>query len=452
LKKLLLVSLICLFIFGLAITVTAKVNLTFWAYPYFTVPDKELDWFESKIIQEFEELYPEVEVDLEMLPSSGGHEKIEIAVVTGTQPDILLHGGVKVLSYAAAGILSDFEDTMDAEEQADHYSDILETSKVDGKVYAYYLSADGSPGLEINRFIAQKAGAMGLLPLDRKDRTWSIEEFKKFALKIAEADIPETYAFALHFTDSNCQHNYIKFMHQAFGATPFVVEDGKYRCTMNSPEAVEGLEWYVDLYNTPGVGMPGPESIGIDYYTNYWYTGKLAFTLAGGSIGSLAGVRKDPVVMEKLDMITVAVPTKEGIKPPTGIGTRALGVFKSTPEKEKYAKLFCEFYATRPYLWEESGMACPPRKGCFDPNSPLYQTSPYPPNDPEVEYILRWPEYMTVASQFKTCPVYQQYRSTYASVMQGVFSGELTPKEGLNIFTNKINKLLDEYYEENPVE
>lgn len=452
-KKLLLVSLICLLAFSFTLTGSAKVNLLFWAYPYFSSPDKELGWLESRVISEFQEIYPNVNIELEMLPSSGAHKKIEMAIVTGTQPDILCHGGVKLMGYASAGVLSDFEDTMDAEEKADHYPDILETIKWEGKVYVYLLSAEGAPGMEVNRFVAEKAGAMDLLPLDNEDRTWaSLEDFKKFCLKIAEANIPETYALALHFTDSNCQHSYIKWMHQAFGATPFVIEDGEYRCVLNSPEAVEGLEWYVDLYNTPGVGMPGPESIDIDYYTNYWYTGKLAFTMAGGSIGSLAGVRKDPVVLEKLDMILMAVPTKEGIKPPTGIGSRALGVFKSTLEKEKYAKLFCEFYATRPYLWKESGMACPPRVSCHDPNSPLYQTSPYPPGDPEVEYALRWPEYMTVANQFKKCPVYQQYRSTYAAIMQGVFSGELEPKEGLDIFVERINKLLDDYYEENPVE
>lgn len=452
-KKLLLISLICLLIFSFAITGLAKVNLVFWAYPYFSSPDKELGWLESRVISEFEAIHPEVEIALEMLPSSAAHKKIEMAIITGTQPDILQHGLVKLLSYASAGVLSDFEDTIDEEEKADYYPGILEAATVGGKIYVYLLSADGASGMEVNRFVVEKAGAMDLLPLDNKDRIWaSLEDFKKFVLKIAEANIPDTYAFALHFTDSNVQHNYINWMHQAFGATPFVIEDGKYRSTLNSPEAVEGLEWYLDLYNTPGVGMPGPESIGIDYYTNYWFTGKLAFTMVSGNVSAIGTVRKDPVIMEKVDIIILPIPTKEGIKPPTGIGGRALGVFKSTPEKEKYAKLFSKFYGTRPYLWKESGLAKPPRFSSDDPDSPLYQTSPYPPGDPEVEYALRWSEYMEVVNQFKKVPIYQQYRSTYATVMQGVFSGELTPKEGLDIFVEKINGLLDDYYEENPVE
>ena len=451
-KKILLILLVSLFIFSLAITAMAKVELTFWAYPYFNFEDKESGSLESRIISEFEEIYPDVEITLEMLSSAGDHEKIEMAIVTGTGPDILQHGDVKVMSYAASGLLSDFEDTIDAEEKADYWPGVLETAMWDGKVYSCLISADGSPGMEVNRFVVEKADAMDLLPLNNENRIWaSLEDFKKFCLKIADAKIPDTYAFALHFMDSNCQHSYIKWMHRTFGAVPFVLEDGKYRCTMNSPESIEGLGWYLDLYNTPGVGMPGPESMGVDFYTKYWYGGNLAFTMAGGSLGGLAATRNDPIVAKTCDEILVAIPTKEGIKPPTDIGERTLGVFKSTPEKEKFAKLFCEFYTTRPYLWEESKMACPPRFSSFDPDSPMYQTSPFPAGDTEVEYALKWADYMQVIDSFTKVPVYQQYRSTYASIMQGVFSGELEPKEGLDILTEKINKLLDEYYEEFPV-
>ncbi|GAH08710.1 unnamed protein product [marine sediment metagenome] len=48
-------------------------------------------------------------------------------------------------------------------------------------------------------------------------------------------------------------------------------------------------------------------------------------------------------------------------------------------------------------------------------------------------------------------PVYQQYREIFAATMQGIFIGELTVEEGLDIVVQKVNKLLDDYYEENPV-
>jgi len=454
LKKLLLVLLICVLVFSLAITAIAKaekVELVFWAYCYYTDPDKENGWFERRVISEFQEIYPEVEFKLQMLPWTDGPKKVQMAIATGTTPDIIFDCDMRIMSYAAVGALSDFEDTMDAEEQADHYSSVLNGVKFEGKVYMYLTFAIAS-GFEFNRFVVEEAGAMDLLPLDREDRSWTHEEFKKFCLKVAEANIPDTYVWTFHFADSNCMQHYIKHMHQSFGAVPFVVEDGKYRCVLNSPEAVEGLEWYLDLYNTPGVGMPGAETRDCTYYTDYFYNGQLACTFEGGSAATIMGARKDPAVSSKVDYIIVCNPSKVGEKPITFLSMGGLGVFKSTPEKEKYAKLFAEFFATRPYMWEVTKAHCPPRKSSYDPDSPLYQTSPYPPDDTEINFVLNWAKYMEPVDIGKSCPVYQQYRETYAAVMQGVFVGELTPKEGLDILVERVNKLLDDYYEENPVE
>jgi multiple sugar transport system substrate-binding protein len=305
--------------------------------------------------------------------------------------------------------------------------------------------------MSVNKLIAEKAGAMDLLPLDRENRAWTIEEFKAFALKVAEAKIPNVDVFGLHFADSNNQQYYIMFMHQAFGAIPFAVEDGKYVCTINSPEGIEGLEFYLDLYNTPGVGLPGPESQGINYMNDYWYTGKLAM-LMGGNVVTLTKQKRDPRVAEVVDGILVGIPRKSADMKNIYVSSiNGFSVFKSTPEKEKYSKLFSEFFITRPYFWETTLKGNPPRKGSYDPDSPLYQTSPYDRSDPEIDYALNGMAGLWTAVDYGTlCPMYKNYREVYAATMQGVFVGELTPKEGLDIVADKVNKLLDDYYEENP--
>lgn len=450
-KRLLLVSLICLLVFSFAITGLAKVKLVFWAYPYYVDLNKEQGWHERRVISEFQEIYPEVEFELQNLPWSDGPAKVAMAIATGDTPDILNDCDMRIMSYVAAGVMVDFEDTMDAEERADFFPDLLERATFNGKVYMY-LAMQGGGTMSINKMIAKKAGAMDLLPLDREDRSWTTEEFKKFALKVAEANIPGVDVFGLHFTCANNQQYYIMFMHQAFGAKPFIVEDGKYRCTLNSPEGIEGLEWYLDLYNTPRVGLPGAESLGISYINDYWYTGKLA-TLMGGNVVTLTKQKRDPAVAAVLDGLLVGIPRKdEDMKNIYVSSIAGLAVFKSTPEKEKYAKLFCEFFVTRPYFWETTLKGNPPRKGTYDPDSPLYQTCPYDLNDKEIQYALEGLGGYWVSVDYGTmCPVYSQYREIYAATMQGVFIGELTPKEGLDIVAEKVNKLLDDYYEENPV-
>lgn len=428
----------------------AKVNLEFWTYTYAhdQAEIKEYGWFEKRVIQEFQEIYPEVEINLQVLPWIKGPGKVAMAIATDTTPDILQDCDMRIMTYVAAGAMADFEDTMDAEEQADHYSSMLDMVKFNDRVYMYILSADIG-GMSINKYVAEKAGAMDLLPLDRENRDWTVEEFKQFCLKIAEAEIPRTYAFTFHFADSNCQQFYINHMHQSFGAVPFVIEDGKYRCTLNSPEAVEGLEWYLDLYNTPGVGKPSPETQGIDYKQKYYITGKLAACI-NCSAKQIISERNRQSIVDTCETLHVTIPHKEGLRPIGITGIAGLGVFKSTPEKEKYAKLFCQFYATRPYLWEIT-LSCPPRKSMKDPESPLYQTCPYTKIDSEIGYSLNAAAYMDAVDYGAKCPVYQQYRNIYMETMQGVFTGQLTPKEGLDIVVERVNKLLDDYYEENPV-
>jgi len=439
-------------VFSFAITGLAKVNLSFWVYPIFTHPERENGWLERKIIAEFQEIYPEVNIEIQMLPWTDGPKKINMAVATGTPPDLNINAYMTPMSFATEGVLSDFGDTMDAEERADYYPDVLDMVTIDGKVYMYLLAANGR-GMPINRFVAEKAGAMDLLPLDREDRDWTVEEYKKFCLKIAEAKIPDTYAMCLHFGDSNTQQAYVAHIHQSFGADVFEIVDGKYKCVLNSPEGVEGLEWYLDLYNTPGVGVPGPESLTAECIPDYWMTGKMASALWYCSAITVHQEKTDPKISKVVDNIMVCAPHKEGLKPKSYVVPVGVFVFKSTPERERYAKLFAEFFVTRPYLWKiTNGYACPPRKGTFDLDSPLYMENPYSPDDVEINWILNWAEYMEVVEIGGKCPVNRQYREIYAATMQGVFIGELTPKEGLDIVVDRVNKLLDDYYEENPVE
>lgn len=449
-KKLLLVSLICLLIFSFAITGLAKVKLVFWEYPYYVDIDKENGWHERRVIEEFEALYPNVEIELQMLPWSDGPKKVAMAIATGDTPNILNDCDMRIMSYVAAGAMVDLEDTMDAEERADFFPDLLERVTYNGKVYMY-LAGQGGGVMSVNKIIAEKAGALDLLPLDREDRSWTTEEFKKFALKVAEAKIPNTDVFGLHFADANNQQYYIMFMHQAFGAVPFVVEDGKYRCTINSPEGIEGLEFYLDLYNTPGVGLPGPESQGINYINDYWYTGKLAI-LMGGNVVTLTKQMRDPIVAEVVDGLLVGIPRVSADMANIYVSSiSGFSVFKSTPEKEKYSKLFAEFFITRPYFWETTLKGNPPRNATYDPDSPFFQTCPYDRSITEIDYALNGMAGLWQSVDYGTlCPLYNQYRETYAATMQGVFIGELTPKEGLDIVADKINKLLDEFYEENP--
>ena len=95
-----------------------------------------------------------------------------------------------------------------------------------------------------------------------------------------------------------------------------------------------------------------------------------------------------------------------------------------------------------------------PTYSSFDPDSPLYQKPLYD-DLPEIVYDV-WrttndPSIRLTIFGDKS-PAYKDFRFLFSETMQGVFTHALTVEEGLNHIADTINKQLDEYYEENPVE
>jgi len=456
LKKLLLISLVCILVFGFALTALA-VDLTVWSGGYYGEPS---GWYFEKVIGEFREIYPEVNIEVEQIPHVGGIDKVAIGIATGTTADIILAGAPSITSYALQGLISDFSDTMTAEENADYLPGYVETFGIDGKMPMYLVCGIyGAGGMGINKVLVEKAGAMDLLPLDRPYRHWTVDEYKVFLQKmteyIRENNLTDTFTTVWNFGDGSCNQVIIMwFFQDGWGVDPFEVVNGKYKCILNSPKAVKALQFYLGLYNDPTCGiMQGAENTFIDWWENYWVTGKIV-TVYGEGAGTVKWYSKQEGLSEVLDCLIVPYPTGPGGSPTFGINGVGISAFKTGDlEKEKYSKLFCQFFGTRPDMAEVTQSHCPPTYSSYDPDSPLYQQPLYaglPEAMADFERTIADPTIRLIDFGQK-CPVYKQYLNTFAQTMQGVVMGEFTAKEGLDIIVEKVNVLLDEFYEENPV-
>jgi len=440
LKKILLISLICLLVFSFAITAMAKVNIVYWTYPSSKMEGLLPGEYEQKIIDQFEKKYPEVEIELQVLPYDGGIKKVELSILTGTTPDILIDNTFRMGKFADAGLLVPFDLT--EEERNDFFPFAIKACTFNGKM-GLWPTAVWAQGITVSKRIAREAGALDLLPLDQPDRTWTADEFRAFLRKVAAAKLPEVRGIFWHLGDANGQHNHIMLMIQGFGGKPFIKKDGKYICTMNSPEAIEGLEYYLEIYNTPGCYMEGAENYDCYDNGNTFALGIIA-TSGGNIAGLLNGLEGKDQVMADLDLSIFPIPSKEGIPNSALLSIHAFGVFDNgDPEKAKYAQLFIRYLCknAKDFLTSQ-GNASPVMRSSVIPE--VYQK--YKDNV-DVQYYLNvlpgfGKDYGTM------CPVYQQYKEAWRVVMQGAVTGELTAKEALDEMTRKVNKLLDEYYEE----
>lgn len=459
-KKLLLVTLTIILVFSFALTAMA-VDLTVWSGGYYG-PDPYEGWYFDIVIKEFQETYPDVNIEVEMLSHIGGVDKVAIGIATGTTADIYFGGAPNMAPFDRQGLLCDFSDVMTQEQIDDYLPGYVETFGIDGKMNMYLVSGIyGAGGMGINKVLVEKAGAMDLLPLDRPYMHWTVDEYKIFLQKmteyIKETGLTDTFTTCFNFGDGSGNTVIIMWIFQdGWGVDPFEMVEGKYNCVLNSPKAVEALQWYLDLYNDPTCGIkPGAENTFITWWENYWFTGRLVQCYGEGAGTAKTYSRQPEGFDEILQQLIVPYPSGPGGNPTFGVTGVGITAFKTgDAEKEKYAKLFCRFFATRPYASEVNDMHCYPTYSSYDPDSPLYQKPLYddlPQIVADFERTTNDPDIRLIGFGHK-CPVYRQFKTIFAQTMQGVFTDILTVKEGLDMVVEKTNKLLDEYYEENPVE
>lgn len=443
-KKLIILSLVLLLVLSVAIPGMAKTVVTLWTRPTQRVEGLESGVYEQRVIDEFEALYPDVEVLLEIIPWGGsGDQKVKFNIAAGTPPDLRLTGEATTRGLQNAGLLLDFEDMLTIEEKAKFHDGVVDICSVDGKMYFYPTSI--SPNcIMVNLTLVKEAGADHLLPLDRPSRSWTVEEFRAFLIKVAEAKLPGVLAWGFNFADAYGHHQYRLMMIQAFGQDMFAYEDGKVVCTVNSPEAIEGIEFYMDIYNNyPGVFPSGSENVDVMRMDDLWCAGKLASWT--GNLLPIVDGHRIAGGTENVTVVLVPYPAIEGIKNMSSVDYMGWQIFDTgNPERAKYAKLLVDY-------WEENA---PDWIGARGNGLPIREDQEYSQKfqriaGKNVEYD--WAAKYLPLYKKDTCgwsPVYAQFAEIFRVTMQGVFVGELTAAEAVKIVEDKTNKALDEYYAE----
>src|SRR5699024_6586103 len=118
----------------------------------------------------------------------------------------------------------------------------------------------------------EEIDAVDLLPLDREDRTWTVEEYEKALEAVkekADDDVIPSGFFAKSVAGDQGTRAYI----QNLGGGSFVNEDLD-EITIDS--AAEGLQWVIDA-DEKGLIAPGAASLDADDHNDMFLQGKMAF-------------------------------------------------------------------------------------------------------------------------------------------------------------------------------
>lgn len=237
------------YFFSITFLILVALSVVAWAIkPQLAAEGKiPLIWVESDAairheqVDLFNELYPQY--DLRLDPGSAGMEKIIVQCLGGVGPDLFCaNDNFHLTAFVRSGIALDLTDELkkmgiDVEDetwQAAHHTSIYRGSG-EPRVYGFPANV-ATQAVWYNKDIFDEAG------LEYPQAPWKWEEFIEVAQKLTVRDEkgrPIRYGFMF-----DPQAEWVEFVLQ-WGGNVYS-EDGT-RCTLDTPEAIAGVQFMYDL-------------------------------------------------------------------------------------------------------------------------------------------------------------------------------------------------------------
>lgn len=389
------------------------------------------DWWKF-IFDEWKKAEPEYEsatLALEMVSWNELEQKVNVAVAAQDWPDIYVTEAVIAIKYAQQGLLEPIDDALTVEDREDFEPAALAASMYEGKIYGWPWNGYGTC-LVANKKLFEKMGATDLLP--DENGFWTFDHFLE-ACKATTQD--NVFGFSMGFKDMSGDYQRYSMI-WGRGATIFS-PDGK-RYTFDAPEAVEGLQFLVDMEHKYQVMTPGSAGLAWADVTQEFHSAR-AGVIAGAQWYNDARVRtlveQGDIDPEQVEIIPAMFPHLDGMDPPrTYAGIDAWIVFKQTDAFKRQAVMdLCSFVCSAENQhWNIAGSYLPVRKSAAD----MYTDDAF----------MRWLSRYTLAYAHPdgNHPYFKDTRAYLVPALQEAMSLQRTPQEALSAPARDINAMLEQ--------
>ncbi|WP_314396314.1 extracellular solute-binding protein [uncultured Gemella sp.] len=396
-----------------------KVEITYWDFPQFT-KDKEFkktEDFDAALIKAFEAKNPNIKVNYQKIEFTDGPAKIETAIQSKTAPDVLYDAPGRVIAWAAKDLLVPLDDIdksklNDAAVKASSYKD---------KLYLYPQGV--APFLMgVNKDLTDKLGVTDLLPLNKQDRSWTVEEYEKFLKAVKQKDSSITPA--LFYTKSQAGDQGPRaFVANLYNS--WITDDANSKYTINDANGVKGLEWVKKAYDDgllgQGVALEAKDAL------EAFKSGRAATTIlfSPGIAASHAS---------GFNYKFLPFPNNGG-KAKYDYLVAGPAIFDNgDADKAAAAKKFVDFMVNDKDWGKRTLLA----SGNF--SAKKGETGLYDSEE------LKFAEGLTgqYATYYNTIPGFAKMRPLWFNMVQGVLNGKTSPKEGLDKFVEDANKTIKE--------
>ena len=396
-----------------------KVEITYWDFPQFT-KDKEFkktEDFDAALIKAFEAKNPNIKVNYQKIEFTDGPAKIETAIQSKTAPDVIYDAPGRVIAWAAKDLLVPLDDV----DKSKLSEAAVKASSYKDKLYMYPQGV--APFLMgVNKDLTDKLGVTDLLPLNKQDRSWTVEEYEKFLKAVKQKDSNITPA--LFYTKSQAGDQGPRaFVANLYNS--WITDDANSKYIINDANGVKGLEWVKKAYDEgllgQGVALEAKDAL------EAFKSGRAVTTIlfSPGIAASHAS---------GFNYKFLPFPNNGG-KAKYDYLVAGPAIFDNGDvDKAAAAKKFVDFMVNDKDWGKRTLLA----SGNF--SAKKGETGLYDSEE------LKFAEGLTgqYAPYYNTIPGFAKMRPLWFNMVQGVLNGKTTPKEGLDKFVEDANKTIKE--------
>ena len=396
-----------------------KVEITYWDFPQFT-KDKEFkktEDFDAALIKAFEAKNPNIKVNYQKIEFTDGPAKIETAIQSKTAPDVIYDAPGRVIAWAAKDLLVPLDDV----DKSKLSEAAVKASSYKDKLYMYPQGV--APFLMgVNKDLTDKLGVTDLLPLNKQDRSWTVEEYEKFLKAVKQKDSNITPA--LFYTKSQAGDQGPRaFVANLYNS--WITDDANSKYIINDANGVKGLEWVKKAYDEgllgQGVALEAKDAL------EAFKSGRAVTTIlfSPGIAASHAS---------GFNYKFLPFPNNGG-KAKYDYLVAGPAIFDNGDvDKAAAAKKFVDFMVNDKDWGKRTLLA----SGNF--SAKKGETGLYDSEE------LKFAEGLTsqYGTYYNTIPGSAKMRPLWFNMVQGVLNGKTSPKEGLDKFVEDANKTIKE--------
>lgn len=225
----------------------------------------------QELIALFEKEHPEINVKIEHSSWGAFWNKMNTQLAGGTAPDVWLTDNVYFATYAKRDVLLELQSYIERDISLNNYfRQAVNTFKYKGRLHGMPTELQVI-ALYYNKDLFDRYG------VKYPDENWTWDSFKEAAIKLTVDIDGNGKIDYFGFISTPWLPVYINFIRQNGG---MLISRDKTKCLLNQPEAIEAIQFLLDLVYKYKVGptIAETESTGA---TRLFTTGKIAMDMIG---------------------------------------------------------------------------------------------------------------------------------------------------------------------------